>query len=106
MAKQLTQDNEEYQIYTLSNLAIAELSENNLNSAIQNMDSALKLCFSGKNWLAMKQCLDDWDEIITSHHLDMNQAKQVFQKWHQILETELLPYLHHLSRLCEYLELP
>lgn len=106
-SKKLTEGNIEYQIYTFSNLAIATLIDNcsNKKQAIYLMQKALDLSYKGENWLAMKQCLDDWDETITSHHLDYLPAEQVFQKWHETLEIKLSPSLHHLSRLCEYLEL-
>lgn len=99
-ATDLTQNNNEYYIYTLSNHAlIALISNSNLISAIGSMSKALDLCYKGKNWLSIKQCLDDWDQCINTHNLTHPLSRQAFQKWHLILEKELTPYLHHLSDL-------
>jgi len=104
IARQLTYKNNEYRIYTLSNLSIASLIEINFLSAKNFMKKAMKLCVKGENWLTMKQCLDDWDEAIAYHKINQPNSKQVFPKLHQKLEIKLLKHAHHLSRLLEYLE--
>jgi len=103
-AIKLTEGNDEYHIYTMANLAIASLYEQKKIKAIKYMNQALKLCYAGKNWLAIKQIFEDWDEIVKRFHPHFLLTKQAFPKWHQILERELLEQLHHFSRLCEYLQ--
>jgi tetratricopeptide (TPR) repeat protein len=103
-AETLTSGNAEYQIYTKANHAITALYEDNKNRALTLMEQALALCQKGENWLAIKQILEDWDEIISLYQPHLPSTKQVFQKWHQILEKKLRPSLSHLSHLCEYLE--
>lgn len=105
IAYQLTKNNDEYFIYTLSNRAISTLIETKQDhSPISIMEQALQLCESGENWLAMKQCLDDWDQTLHVYRLTHPLSQQVFQKWHQVLQRKLLPNLHHLSHLYEYLQ--
>jgi len=105
-AQRLTKNNAEYLIYTKANLAIAKLLEGNTKEAIKLMKQSLTLGYSGENWLSIKQILDDWDEVIILRHLFPFATKQIFQKWHQVLEKKLVPNLFHLSHLCEYLESP
>lgn len=106
-AIKLTKDNYEYYIYTLSNLSIIQLiTDQNIDLAIETMIHALELSASGQNWLAIKQCLDDWDEVIKIYNLKLPSSQQVFQKWHQVLQKELLPNLHHLSSLYAFLQQP
>lgn len=103
-ATTLTQNNNEYYIYTLSNHALITLISNfNLNRAVEIMHKALELCYKGKNWLAIKQCLDDWDQCINIYKLTHPLSEQAFQKWRLMLEKELTPHLHHLFDLHEYL---
>ncbi|WP_133131359.1 caspase family protein [Legionella yabuuchiae] len=100
----LTQNNNEYYIYSLSNLSLITLiTSTSPTLAIGSMNKALDLCYKGKNWLAIKQCLDDWDQCIDIYKLNHSLSKQVFQKWHLMLEKELTPYLHHLFDLHAYL---
>jgi|GEM_PF-2772386 GTPase SAR1 family protein len=103
-AKKLTQDNLEYEIYTIANQALAFLYEGFSDKAKSLMEKALSLCKNGKNWLAIKQILNDWDEIIRLHQPHLMGSQQAFRKWHQMLEKRLLPFLSHLLCLCEYLE--
>lgn len=104
-ARLLTKNNAEYLIYTKANFALARLYEGKTLHAIRLMKEALSLCHKGNNWLAIKQILDDWDNIIIIHHLSADFSKQVFQKSYQILEKMLLPNLHLLLKLYEYLGL-
>jgi hypothetical protein len=104
LAKKLTEGNHEYEIYTLSNISLSHLVEDNISDAVLTMENALDLCVKGKNWLAIKQCLGDWDDLIVNSKFTFPDSKTIFQKWHQILEKELLPNLHHLYRLFAYLE--
>ncbi|MBP9742850.1 MAG: ATP-binding protein [Burkholderiales bacterium] len=100
----LTRDNQEYEIYTLANLALNALINNNYELAFKTMEKSLRKCYKGENWLSIKQVLDDWNNcIIRYSHLNLASPNPSFQKWHQILETKLLPYRHHLERLFEYL---
>ncbi len=100
----LTQNNNEYYIYSLSNLALITLITSTTPiHAINSMNKALDLCYKGKNWLAIKQCLADWDQCIDIYKFNHSLSKQVFQKWHLMLEKELTPYLHHLFDLHAYL---
>lgn len=102
----LTKNNDEYYIYTLSNCAIIQLiNKKQLDLAYQKMIRALELCESGKNWLAMQQCLNDWDQAIQIYNINYPLSKQVFEKWHQVLQIKLSPYFHHLENLYEFLEL-
>lgn len=106
-AQEITTNNSEYFIYTKANIALEKICTNDIINATISMTEALMLCRKGKNWLAMKQILDDWDDARTK--LDdktIPESKQVFQKWRQMLERKLLPYLSHLLHLCEYLGLP
>ncbi len=103
-AIKLTENNEEYSIYTLSNIALIALADSKVNHAFQIMTEALTLCEKGENWLAMKQCLDDWDTVIKTYHLHQPYSKQAFQKWHQVIQIKLLPGLHHLEDLIAFLQ--
>lgn len=103
-ALKITANNNEYLIYTKSNMALAKLISRNKSCALNLMEEALNLSNKGKNWLAIKQIMEDWDEVVTLHNINLSASKKVFPKWHRILEKELLPHLFHLSRLCKDLE--
>jgi hypothetical protein len=104
-AVELTKYNKEYSIYTLSNTALINLVDNNdINLAYSNMLKALELCNAGQNWLALKQCLDDWDAVIEIYQLNYPLTQLAFQKWHLILQKELLPNLYHLANLYAFLQ--
>ncbi len=102
-AIKLTRNNKEYYIYTLSNLAIIRLVEKNFYLACKTMTDALKLCMKGQNWLALKQCLDDWDTTLEVYQFSHLSTQLIFQKWHLILQKELLPNVHYLAGLYTFL---
>ena len=101
----LTKDNDEYRIYTLSNMALIHLIKLNIIKAKEYMIEALNLGCVGKNWLSIKQCLFDWDEVIKKYNLkNITYSNITFQKWHQILKKQISKYVFHLEGLYKYLE--
>ncbi len=103
-ANEATKENMEYQIYTQANLALVSIADQDIEHAAKKLNLALELCNKGSNWLAMKQIMDDWDDLIKKRTMQESyESKLVFPKWYQKLEIKLSPYLHHLGHLNEYL---
>ena len=103
-ANEATKENMEYQIYTQANLALVSIANQDIENAAKKLNLALELCNEGSNWLAMKQIMDDWDDLIKKRTmLESYESKLIFPKWYQKLEIKLSPYLHHLGHLNEYL---
>ncbi len=103
-AYKLTKNNKEYKIYTYANIALVYLNDHKYKKAKCKILSALKLCHEGQNWLAAKQIIFDWDKMVKKIKSERLNSKQLFPKWHQILETKLSQQFHHLEHLCGYLE--
>lgn len=95
----LTKNNQEYQIYTLANQSYKLLLQEKIKQAVQKLEEALMLSKKGKNWLAIKQILEEWN--FSAQHvqkLSEFSSTQVFQKWHQMLEKKPLKAAdEHLS---------
>lgn len=87
----LTKNNQEYLIYTLANQSYKLLLQKKIKKAVNKLEEALILSKKGKNWLAVKQILEEWD-FAARYVQKTNEllSIQVFQKWHQILEKKPL----------------
>ena len=87
----LTKNNQEYQIYTLANQSYKLLLQKKIKQAINKLEEALILSKKGKNWLAIKQILEEWNfSARYVQKISELSSTRVFRKWHQMLEKKPL----------------
>lgn len=97
----LTKNNQEYQIYTLANQSYKLLLQKKIKQAVHKLEEALILSKKGKNWLAIKQILEEWN-FSAQHVPKLNELSsiRVFRKWHQMLEKRPLKVADKHLNLC------